>query len=160
MLCESVDDMKLVSIKLEAITGLHPAVTGMVDKTASVIYASGPADYQELSLLYLLKLHPIHLTKIDTRFVVVAGFRSYELARLLLHPETEVGCILHIKLKPEEPTLLATVDIFGSPLMHSLGPKYIQQLQALAKFFGNRASIFFPRMGSLRRLRGQNRTTD
>lgn len=157
---QKLNSMKLIRVNIKAIAGLHPAVVDMVDHTASIIYASGPGDYIELSLQYLLKLHPIHLTQSEGRFYVIGGFRSFELARLKLYPETDIECILHKNLAPQEPTLFATVDIFGSPLMHSLGAKYLQQLKALAKPFGNRTSIFFPKMTSLRRLRGHKKSSD
>ncbi|SNY58631.1 hypothetical protein SAMN06297280_3450 [Arsukibacterium tuosuense] len=150
----------LIDVRLNDIQAIHPAIQNAVATTANLIYASAPDDYSEPALHCLLVIHPIHVVKLEGKLYVIAGFRSYELACLRLSEGAQITCILHTSLASEELSDIAIIDIAGSPIMHSLGPKYVQQLQTLALSFSHRASLLFPKLKSIRRIRGQKKTSD
>ncbi|KKO47754.1 hypothetical protein VT06_15385 [Arsukibacterium sp. MJ3] len=154
------ENSSLIDVRLNDIQGIHPAIQNAVATTADLIYASAPDDYSELAIHYLLNLHPIHVAKLEGQLHVIAGFRSYELACLRLYEEAQLTCIMHSGLASEELSDIAIIDIAGSPIMHSLGPKYVQQLQTLAQSFSHRASLLFPKLKSIRRIRGQKKSSD
>jgi hypothetical protein len=65
---------------------------------------------------------------------------------------------LHTVIENDELTQIAMTDIAGSPIMHSLGPKFVQQLQNLVQAFGEPLLKLFPRLQSIRRIRGPKKT--
>jgi hypothetical protein len=156
---KSIEHMTLVDVRLNEILEIHPAIQDTVSKTADIMYASAPDDFSELTLRYLLALHHIHVIKLNTHFCVIAGFRSFELARLGLHDESLVPCLLHATIREDELPLIAMIEIAGSPIMHSLGPKFVQQLQNLGQAFGDPLLKLFPRLQSIRRIRGSKKPT-
>lgn len=156
---KSKENMTLVDVRLSDIQGIHPAIQDIVGTTADIMYASAPDDFSELTLRYLLAVHPIHVVELDAKLVVVAGFRSLELARLGLPDESVVPCMLHADIKIDDLHQLAMIDIAGSPIMHSLGSKVLQQLQNLVQAFGDPLLKLFPRLQSIRRIRGPKKPT-
>ncbi len=155
---KSKENMTLVDVRLSDIQGIHPAIQYIAGTTADIMYASAPDDYSELTLRYLLAFHPIHAVELNTQLFVVAGFRSLELARLRLPTESVVPCLLHTVIENDELMQIAMTDIAGSPIMHSLGPKFVQQLQNLVQAFGEPLLKLFPRLQSIRRIRGPKKT--
>ncbi len=157
---KSTEPNVLVDICLKDIQGIHPEVQNIVARTADVIYASAPDDFSELTLRYLLTIHPIHVVELETQLYVIAGFRSFELATLALTRESTITCMLHANIESKDLTNIAMIDIAGSPIMHSLGAKFVQQLQNLVQALGERVLTLFPRLQSIRRIRGQNKSTN
>jgi hypothetical protein len=158
-LLKSIENMTLVDVPLNEILGIHPAIQDTVSQTADIMYASAPDDFSEQTLRCLLVLHPIHVIKQDSHFCVIAGFRSFELARLRLQDESLVPCLLHASIGKDELPQIAMIDIAGSPIMHSLGPKFVQQLQNLVQAFSDPLVKLFPRLQSIRRIRGSKKPT-
>lgn len=156
---EIKESRSIINVRLDDIKGVHPTAQTSVSATADFIYASAPNDYSELALHYLLNIHPIHVIKQDAELHVIAGFRSYELACLRLSEDAEITCILHVGIKSEEIPDIAVIDIAGSPIMHSLGPKFVQQLQNMVQTFGQQVLVNFPRLKSIRRIRGQTKSS-
>lgn len=148
------ESRSLINIRLDDIKGVHPAAQTSLSATAEFIYASAPNDYSELALHYLLNIHPIHVIEQDEELHVIAGFRSYELACLRLSDDAKITCILHEGIESKELPNIAVIDIAGSPLMHSLGPKFVQQLQSMVQTLGQQVLVNFPRLKSIRRIRG------
>ncbi|MDP5133168.1 MAG: hypothetical protein NWQ54_19985 [Paraglaciecola sp.] len=152
--------MTLTFIELKTIDGIHKAVQTLLAETADMIYASAPGDYSNIALETLLQIHPIHLLKDEGKFFVIAGFRGFEMAKLCFEPDTELRCLVHIELDTDTIQELALIDIVGSPLLHSLGSKHLQQILALVKPFGAKATAYFPKTSSIRRIRGNRKPSN
>jgi hypothetical protein len=144
--------VRLVEVSIKDIQGFLPDIKELVAETAVTMYASCPDDFSVDAVIALLDLHPIQLVKNDGALYVVAGFRGFELASLILSEEHPLRCFLHEGLSQAEAEFLATVDILGSAMMHSLGAKYVQQLQTLAKGIGPQTKTIFPKTKSIRRI--------
>lgn len=144
--------MQIITIKLSQISGLHPASSEILSATADLIYASGPSDVNEEAIKLLADIHPVHVVPRSEKYQVVAGFRIYELCKLLV-PNDEIRCIVHQDKNKEKIKQLAEVDILGSPLVHSLGTKYVQQIRKLTRAIGNDNNLLlFPKLKSIRRI--------
>ncbi|MDP5130171.1 MAG: hypothetical protein NWQ54_04775 [Paraglaciecola sp.] len=145
--------MQIKVIEVSQICGLAPAVIDVISTTESAIYAAGPSDISAVAIETLAKIHPIHLINTDEQYLVIAGFRLYELCKLIL-PDAKIPCIVHSDLSDEQLKLFAITDILGSPLVHSLGTKYVQQISSLAKAIDHDNAIrLFPKLKSIRRIR-------
>lgn len=145
--------MQIVTIKLCQIDGLHSVASEILSNTANLIYASGPSDVNEEAIKLLADIHPVHVVPCGEKYQVIAGFRIYELCKLLV-PNDEIRCIVHQDKNKEKIKQLAEVDVLGSPLVHSLGTKYVQQIRELTRTIGNDNNILlFPKLKSIRRIR-------
>jgi len=81
-----------------------------------------------------LRLHPICIAQYRGKFFVVGGFRSFQIAELILQSNAQVTCIL-ISSK-QDIVDIAKTDILFSPLVFSLSTKVAQQTEKLIEIVG------------------------
>lgn len=122
--------MVITSIKLDEILGYHESVKSMLAETTPIMYKLGPHECTSLFLHNLLRLHPLHLFNTKNGYQLIAGFRAYEIAKLIWPTDSVIPCIVHDKstLSDTEIENLAISDLLGSPLLFQFAKDYAQNI--------------------------------
>lgn len=84
-----------VSLKINEIKGFHKDVRELIAQTSSIIFQLAPHECSKLLLENLLILHPLHVLKTDEGYQLIAGFRTYEMAMLVLDEDQPIDCLVH-----------------------------------------------------------------
>ncbi|RUO81089.1 hypothetical protein CWI84_02975 [Idiomarina tyrosinivorans] len=123
-----------ITLKLSEISGYHPKVAQLVAKLADRSFTASIADLSEQAAEHFLRIHPICISRYRGKFFVVAGFRAFQVAELLLNQTT----ILRFSLINSKSDILdiARTDILFSPLIFSLSTKVAQQTGRLIEIVG------------------------
>lgn len=125
--------MVINSIKIDEILGYHESVKSMLAETTPIMYKLGPHECTPLFLQNSLKLHPLHLLNTKNGYHLIAGFRAYEIAKLILPTDSVIPCIVHDKstLSDTEIENLAISDLLGSPLLFQFAKDYAQNINKI-----------------------------
>jgi hypothetical protein len=123
-----------ISLKLSEISGYHPKISELVAKLADRSFTASIAHLNERAADHFLRLHPICIAQYRGKFFVVGGFRSFQIAELILQSNAQVTCIL-ISSK-QDIVDIAKTDILFSPLVFSLSTKVAQQTEKLIEIVG------------------------
>ena len=132
--------MVITSIAINQIQGYHSAVKQIIAETTSIMYKLGPHECSSVFLTNLVKLHPLHLLKSEEEYQLIAGFRAYELAKLILGNDSIIDCIVHdiSKITEGEIENLVISDLLGSPLLFQFSKDYSKNINKIKKSIGNK----------------------
>jgi len=130
--------MLITSIKINEIQGYHESIDKIVAATTSRMYRLGPHECSQVLLTNLLKLHPVHIVNSEQGYLLIAGFRTYEIACLLLEDNQKIECLLHdmSKLTKSELMNLALSDIVGTSALFNFSENSKQQLKEIKRLVG------------------------
>lgn len=124
--------MKSQKIRLERIIGAHPAVKRHSALISENLYAMPLDIYSAETVSRVLRLHPIVVVEsVEANFLLIAGFRSYQLAVMALAPETPVNALVHRSADNDQLEQLGAIDMLVSPLLLGLGSKPARQISRL-----------------------------
>ncbi|MDP5031793.1 hypothetical protein [Paraglaciecola sp.] len=151
--------MITASIKLSDITDYHEEIKGLASKTSSIMYLLGPNECTELLVKNLLILHPLHLVKTELGYLLIAGIRTFEMAKLLLKEDQVVNCCLHDLAALSQPELfnLALADIAGSLRLFNCAKNPEKQTKQLFENIGHdKVKTLFKKLTSKQKIDVRN----
>jgi hypothetical protein len=154
--------MVIKSIKIKEISGFHDSVKELVGATISAMYELGPHECSKLLLANLLKLHPLHVVKSESDYQLIAGFRTYEIARLLLEDDQTIDCLLHESSTISETELinLALSDIVGTSVLLNFSANPKAQLKTIVDKIGKeRVKALYKDISSKQKIDVRNTVT-
>lgn len=123
-----------ISLKLSEISGYHPKISELVSQLADRSFTASIAHLSERAADNFLRLHPICIAQYRGKFFVVAGFRSFQIAELILESNAQIQCVL--VTSKHNIVDIAKTDILFSPLVFSLSTKVAQQTEKLIEIVG------------------------
>lgn len=123
--------MKRQKIELQSITGIHPEVKRFAAPISDHLYAMPLDIYPEGTVSKALKLHPLVVSESEAGgFLLIAGFRSYQLAVMAMDPDTAISVLVH-RSADDELEQLGAIDMLVTPLLLGLGSKPARQISRL-----------------------------
>lgn len=123
-----------VDIKISEIAGYHPSISELAAQLVDHQFTTALSHISRAATNRILILHPICVYQYRGKYLVVAGFRSYQIAVLKLDSDSKVCCRL---LSSKREILdLARSDILFSSLVFSLSTKVSQQTERLVGIVG------------------------
>lgn len=123
-----------ITLKLSEISGYHPKTSELVAQLADRSFTASIAHFSERAADHFLRIHPICVAQYRGKFFVVAGFRSFQIAELILQSNAQVTCAL---ITSKDNIIdIAKTDILFSPLVFSLSTKVAQQTEKLIEIVG------------------------
>lgn len=123
-----------VNIKISDIAGYHLAIADLAAQLVDQQFTTALSHISRAATNRILILHPICVYQSRGKYLIVAGFRSYQIAVLKLDPDSKVCCRL-ISSK-REILDIAKIDILFSPLIFSLSTKVAEQTKRLVEIVG------------------------
>lgn len=123
-----------VDIKISEIAGYHPVIAELAAQLVDHQFTTTLSHISRTATNRILILHPICVYQYRGKYLIVAGFRSYQIAVLKLDIDSKVRCRL-ISSK-QEILDIAKTDILFSPLVFSLSTKVAQQTERLVGIVG------------------------
>jgi hypothetical protein len=130
----------LKNIKLEQITGIHPAALKYSEAFSCLFFDAIPEMLSKCAVEQLVQLHPIHVSQSDT-FELIAGFRSYQLSLIYFDAGDKLPVVVHKEMLEEGfVRCMAEADLLASRIMHSLGSKPAKQLKAIIEHIGEESA--------------------
>lgn len=146
---------QLRHVSLTAISGYHPAVVDLATSLAERTYSERLDVLSDSAVQALVQLHPIHVRRaVNDEYLIIAGFRSYQLVTSRPALFTTVPALVYPSLSDQMAIDLASVDLIGSPAMHSLGSKSVEQMGLIGELIGEEAvNQIAPGLGSVRARR-------
>lgn len=154
--------MVITSIKISEIQGYHESVKELVSATISAMYELGPHECSRLLLANLLKLHPLHIVKSELNYQLIAGFRTYEIARLLLEDDQAIDCLFYESSTISEAELinLALSDIVGTSVLFNFSANPKAQLKTIVDQIGKeRVKALYKDISSKQKIDDRNTVT-
>ena len=141
------------NVNLSQISGYHPAVAQTAAFLASQQFVSRLDVFSEEAIYGLFQLHPIHILKEAECCYVMAGFRSYQIALSRLDASSKITALVYQSVLENTAVELAHLDLYGSPLVHSLGTKSVSQLDRIKGCIGEDSSkMIAPGLSSTRSI--------
>jgi len=122
---------KQISISIGEIQGIDPRVKDISSIITMQSYAERLSIFSADSVKSLLLLHPIFLIKQDEKYLVISGFRSYQLAMTHLDLRDKIKAFLLPDIDNNFIQELASTDLLCSALLHSLGTKTVTQIDKI-----------------------------
>lgn len=123
-----------IDIKISEIAGYHPSISELAAQLVDHQFTTALSHISRSAANRILILHPICVYQYRGKYLIVAGFRSYQIAVLKLDADSKVCCRL-INSK-REILDLARSDILFSPLVFSLSTKVAEQTKKLVEIVG------------------------
>ncbi len=126
---------EIARLPLREIIGAHQAVKSLSALSIQNFLLHNDSMLCETGLKDLLHLVPIVVTQTKRSTFVIAGFRTYQLAKIILGANsTQLIPVLILKKKArtEELMRLASASVFSVPLAHGLNKQGAAQLGFLA----------------------------
>tara|TARA_R100001129_G_scaffold7775_2_gene5694 strand:- start:4505 stop:4969 length:465 start_codon:yes stop_codon:yes gene_type:complete len=123
-----------ITLRRSEIAGYHPKVSQLVAQLADRSFTASISHFSEQAAEHFLRLHPIFITQYRGKFFVAGGFRSFQVAELILQSNAQVTCVF---ITSKHNIIdIAKTDILFSPLVFSLSTKVAQQTEKLIEIVG------------------------
>ena len=124
--------VRLVKIKLSQITGLHPCVRQCAQAVSASLYQFPLDKFSYQTARQVLTLHPVVVVKSEAgSFLLVSGFRSYQLALAILESSSSIAVAVVRHSDADAIERMAATDLLVSPLLLGLGSKPGKQIERL-----------------------------
>lgn len=123
-----------VDIKISEIAGYHPSISELAAQLVDHQFTTALSNISRAATNRILLLHPICVYQYRGKYLIVAGFRSYQIAALKFDADSKVRC--RLITSKQEILNIAKTDILFSPLIFSLSTKVAQQTERLVGIVG------------------------
>ena len=129
-----IGSMRMTQAPLSMVTALHPKAHSAAQTACTDYLAKDLRIVASPAAGYLLLLEPIIVVGRSKKWQRIAGFRSYQVARMLCDPSTVVPvCVCDGRISPAKIRHIAEFDGFGHRLLASLDSSGLHQVDAMAE---------------------------
>lgn len=133
-----MEDNKILirKISLASISCVHPEVADIAVSFSELFMDAVPETLSSEAVEKILVLHPIHVTQDEAGYLLISGFRSYQLALANFELTDKFSVLVHKLASSDWILSLAQTDILASRIVHSLGSKPSTQIERLIQRVG------------------------